>query len=408
MRESPKTFQALRFPSLDSSDFILLSSRILQSVLSDTEMQKIQRAYLTNDYITAFDVIAAACASHSAQLDPKVIALIKQQAKICSAHDDPQKNESRRYFDTTLAMKVWDAQGPEEFQSVAKMTPILDIIDMQIPKPPLRPHIITSKQDVAATIGPIHQYGAQSVPLKEQSQALRRVPTSKYKYKDRGPRFEDREAQSSNPGIMKANHAMPFNERLHNGDDTLTVAKGKVTDMFPIDLTKQDGFSINRPTIPFVNSISGTTSDFITLMKGYMKTHKDDPNLQKDVNNLMKLFMAFTCKSGYHAITEMLEVLKEPEVEKIFQERGVILNPIPSAILAKAFDQAAQHAETINLQRGMRQELLERTTPPAEHTPPANLPPTSTPLPQASSHVDKLKNQQRAEEKGRVPSGRGS
>ncbi|MBP7190198.1 MAG: hypothetical protein KA998_03010 [Rickettsiaceae bacterium] len=196
----------------------------------------------------------------------------------------------------------------------------------------LSKHIgVNSNKDSEDIIGFIRTFAYFTPKIITMSDELRGHAGSISQRKDRGsPRYDkdNKEIFSKNPGIMLANNPMPQNELLEK------TQSNRIVDSFNIAIDKSPkGFSASNTQVPFTNSVSGATYDMIATMSLYMQQHANDPDLNKDINNIVQNFCAFTCKKGYHSMAEMLEVIHSEEAKKVFNEYNVTIQPMPARLL---------------------------------------------------------------------------
>lgn len=351
-------FSAIQSTSANTSDLILLSSKILHDQLGqkfDDNLQKIGSHYLNEQYTEALDMISSSARDLP---NPQLSEVLASKIEIAASNDSPYKDTSRRYFDTDFAQKVWENQAEGHFQSanklaemIRKSVPTESELGRELKDVP----VVKSKEDVAVAIGCIREFG-EFPQFSDITHELRDAATSLSQAKDRGAKrifAKGDEPLSQNPGLMKANDPMPADRLLNK------VAKGKITDQFTIDTTKVDGYSATHTQVPYVNSVSGTTYALVAILSQYMSEHKSDPDLNKDVNNIVQSFLSFTCKGGYHSISEMTDVLLSKESQEVFNKYNVKLAPLPDSITTQAFLQAAKYSEKINLQSNVNASIKE-------------------------------------------------
>ena len=145
---------------------------------------------------------------------------------------------------------------------------------------------------------------------------------------------------------------------LPKGHLSITPAKNRLVDTFKIDPNKVGGYSKTHKEIPSVNSISGTTYTLAAVLTEFIKKYKNDPDLEKDVNNITQGFLAFTCKSGFHSYGEMLDVLKDKSVKNFFADNNLTLHAFPESILKNSFEAATAYSTQTNLQHTLNQEII--------------------------------------------------
>jgi hypothetical protein len=138
---------------------------------------------------------------------------------------------------------------------------------------------------------------------------------------------------------------------------------------------KHPGYSAARAIEPYVNSISGTTYRLVAILKIYMEKNANDPDLEMDVKNIVKAFVGFTCKKGYHSLIEIVDALNDPGVQKLFEERNIKLNTnfLTDNTLKAVFDESASYSKNINLQRGVNEEISSKRPKSVTHARETNI-----------------------------------
>lgn len=336
--------KALDSRDLDSSDFILISTAMLESKLGPEAVAEVKDLYVNYNYEDAIGLIKTLAQ------DPALEAV---QEKIFEAServtDTPEGNQSRRYFETKFTQGMWSQQQKANFDSLAKLAQLINKVN---PVYALTPSVkdLSEALNVIATV---RDFGERTQSVSEAEGRLRSSPTAMSTQKDRGAKKAD-DQYSMNPGISKASDPMPVSERLD------TAQKNKLADTFYIDRNKQ-GYSQSRAEVPFVNSVSGTAYTMVAVLSQFIDEHKDDVTLEQDVNNITKSFIAFTCMKGFHSMAEMIDVLNSEEVQGLFRENNLQLDTNFSVLGAEeSFKLASDYSKTVNLKRALNAELSER------------------------------------------------
>ena len=337
----------LESPNLDSASFIMICTDFLSNNSAEPAViDSIKDDFLHNRIEEAKEKIIQTFNYTLEVADKELMSLITEKAITTRNFDDPLRNNSRRYFDTKLAT-ILSTTTSEPFEHTQKLAAL---INRRMGRE-LAPEIINTKIDSDAVIGTIRTIGDDHTETRVRMEGLRADAESLSGSKDRGGKRTPDKLYSRAPGIMKSTSTVPYDEI---SDETMT---NRVTDLFRIDPSKTDGYSASRQTIPFVNSISGTTYALASVLDDYMEENKEDPNLQRDVDNIVKDFISFTCKNGYHSLGEMLDVLKEPAVQKLFHSRGLTPTSLPREVVDKAFETGAQYSSHMALKTLVQQEL---------------------------------------------------
>lgn len=390
--------QALKSEELDRSDYIVIVTKILKEIIKDNpdyqnSVLNIQQNYAKEDYDAAMNGINNVCSQYKNEINDKaLISLIKKVQS--GLVDNPLRNESRRYFETKLSQGLWKSLHKTEFDSLSKLANVMKenlvTIKKELPRLDELPDLTdlaglsqSEKQEHLSSLEAVlnrvtrhggidfegaeefidcaRSYSELSMEALLTEQHLRSAPEGIAKKKDRGPKKINPKTDtiySVNPGIIKSSSPMPNDERLTN------VQKNKITDIFNIDPKKIEGFSSIYPNVPFVNSISGSTFAFVGILKQYMEKHKDDPKLEADINRLLKVRIPFTLQQGFHSLSEMTSVLKDPAVQQIFDEYGVKIKfHINNADLVQWMDATADYSAIVNLRRQTNRLILENKSP---------------------------------------------
>lgn len=349
--------EAIKSSSIDTSSLILLSSKILKEELGESvsdSLNKINSYYLNTKYSEALDEILVLA---SRVKDPVIYELINSQIELSKNNSSPERNESRRYFETIFSQKLWDSQGIDSYESSQKLVDVMkqntkegSELKEQLDNIP----IIRSKEANEVAISYIRSF-SELPEMESITRNLRSGADSLSNLKDRGKKrdFEGVAPLSYNPGIIKANQALPVDQLLDH------VIQDKVVDSFDIDIKKVDGYSKNHKQVPYVNSVSGTAYGAVATLSKYMEIHKNDKNLEKDVNNIVRGFISFTCMKGYHSMEEMIDVFNTSESKAVFDKYNVKIAPLPESMLEASISQAAEYSKKINLHSIMNIEIKE-------------------------------------------------
>ncbi|KTC78335.1 hypothetical protein [Legionella brunensis] len=303
--KSSSLIYALKEATLDTSDFILLATHLLEIKLPKTEsssksIKEIQRQYLEQDYDGAIKNIIALY--KAAEIDEDLADIVTlAQSKL---KDNPDDNESRRFYES-LYFKALDEQNSKQtdytmFQELAEAFNSFNKYKTKTN--------IKNFKDAQTLILDVCE-------LKDDIEMDLKNKSTKYGRKDRDRSFSER-VSTQNPGIMKPSSP--------NFADNLTPLKQ--IDKTRIDESVSEGYSNTNPKVPFVASMSGTAFTLAALLRQYIEQHKNDKNLEYKVNRIVNLFISEYIKEGYHSYTEMIDVLKEPHVQSIFSSKNIRLN----------------------------------------------------------------------------------
>lgn len=337
---------------IDTSDFILIALDILKIENKTLEEQSIEEAigaikvdYLEVNYTGAVEKLIAAAKTLK---DPSIAKLFEQAAEKAAKNSKPEHVESRRYFENKFVTEQWktldttDHQDSldrlakfmvganklyAEKQGFSKLRKVNNLNDMEM---------------VISAIRGFGEEGSATAVVLDKIIEMRHEENALSGFKDRGiERIPKDVGYSQNPGIIKANTPMPLVERREQ------AVQGSITDSFLIKRTVKDGYSAKNVDVPFINSVSGTAYTLAAVLNEYAKENQQSPTLQKDMDNIIQTFVAFTCKSGFHSLSEMMDVLNSAEVCGIFDVYGLKINHLFSKeTLETAITAASDYTET--------------------------------------------------------------
>ncbi|KTD23824.1 Dot/Icm secretion system substrate [Legionella lansingensis] len=135
--------------------------------------------------------------------------------------------------------------------------------------------------------------------------------------------------------------------------------RNMLVDASTVESDKKDGkqwfWNKNRQYSAYVGSISGHTCNIVGMLAKYMKHHAQDPGLQNDVNLFLVQTVGVYAKRGFHAMLEVIDVLHDPYVQKIFEQYGIKIdlyayfkdNPESAGFLRYAMNDAATYTQVL-------------------------------------------------------------
>lgn len=398
-----KCVTALSSPRVDSADYILLTTKILSEILDsgsnlevDKKIKRIYEAFLFNNYDSS-RIIINELISTIEEKDKVLHDLLVSKQLFAKQNDIPEKNQTRRYFETTLATELWLEQVMSEqsknnqFKSMERLSAVIteevnklaptaseEEIEMQsnYAKGLNLPIAVSSSQECAHILDKIHG-GIDNV--KHIRNAMKIIKDTKpenskyslYSTKDRNAVATNRcDYYTSNIGILKANSPMPQDERLPHdslGIDSVLLQdedtfKNKVTDTFEINKNIINGYSNLHTTVPFVNSISGTTYTLVYYLMAYTEEYKNKiphSELENDISNIVNCFMAHSVKNGYHSMMEIHAVLTDVAVESFFKKHDIVLQFFSNSSANKAIKAATYYSITTNINVLINNQITE-------------------------------------------------
>ena len=100
---------ALESPKLDESDFILLSTKLLEKRLGNNEkfpafFKQVKKQYLEQDYKSAIENILTFCKENEARLGTNVMQRLIATAS--HVKSNPKDNDSRRFYENLYAEQL--------------------------------------------------------------------------------------------------------------------------------------------------------------------------------------------------------------------------------------------------------------------------------------------------------------
>ncbi|KTD54167.1 coiled-coil protein [Legionella sainthelensi] len=368
MREKNETaayLQALKANPIDSSDFILLTTALLKKELGGKvrqEVDEIMTHYLHLEKDKAILAIEKICETHREISENHLLSTTIVEAKK-HVTDNPIENQSRRYFETRFATNLFESmeeESPVFYDGMQKLSDLVKelnpgLYDKDIGKGK-DDVAITTMEGAKSVVGTIRELGDTTPDFTLKRNAVRRNSPAAYKTKDRlnepvRGTNEENNVFSQNPGIMKSIHAMPFNERT-------SEEQNRIVDSYALNPAVKDGYSATKTHVPFVNSVSGTAFSTVTLAGAFIEKHPQDPDLQEHVDNIVLTFVARAVNEGFHSLREIMDVFKEPAVQKVINDHKLELRiKYPPEVLNKSFQEAVQYSTKVCLGRCVKDEL---------------------------------------------------
>lgn len=137
------------------------------------------------------------------------------------------------------------------------------------------------------------------------------------------------------------------------------------------DSKKQWSRQNNREYAAFVGSISGHIGNIVGMLINYMEKFKEDISLSRDINFFFMIIVSIYVKRGFHSILEIMDMLYDESIQKIFKSYGVIVDPEKfflndkyfSKHLDYALNDALAHTKTFTMKRNILAEVREHNIP---------------------------------------------
>lgn len=107
--------------------------------------------------------------------------------------------------------------------------------------------------------------------------------------------------------------------------------------------------------------LSGHTVVAATLLYDYAVAHKDDPELNEDINAFLNAWVATYVSQGFHSYLECVHILEAPITHELFESVGVQLDIGLSPLkLEQAFKDTQEYVKVYALRRAMQEELKSK------------------------------------------------
>ena len=299
---------ALDSPTLDTSDFILISTRIIENDLKNfSESNKkiifeIRKQYMQQEYQLAIENIFKLINENKNLFNDNLIQKLSEISN--NLKSSPKDNNSRRFYESLYAKALENKIANESY--LLPFKELSYIFNKELKD--IDHFSVTNLEDAKTLICSIHL-------LNDNIELGLKKLSKKYQRKDRD-RNDLGEVMTANPGIMNPSAA--------NFVDNLFDVS--IKEKMGINETVEGGYSANNPSIPFVSSISGTAFTFAVLLEKYLKQQKNDKNIQDKVNTIINLFISTYIIKGFHSYSEIIDVFKEPCIQSIFEKNQIKLD----------------------------------------------------------------------------------
>ncbi len=332
----------LKSQSLDESAFLLVAANLLEKKLGSKHgfidfLAKLKTQYFHQDYQGALESLRQYAKKHEDVLGAVFVqALVDKSMQLTS---NPNENTTRRFFETIYAQNL-DKQAQEisDFSVFHDLNGVYNRV---------KPEFV---EDVQTKIENYEQARKLMLAFEIMNDSIElglKDQSSLYKKKDRN-RAELGDVLISSPGIMRSTAP-------NYADKLVEAHKMPKIEMDP---NKKTGYSHSNPQTPFVASVSGTTFTLMVVLTEYVKEHKDDTNLQANINQIINFWNATYIKEGYHSIRELVDVFNEPHIKKVFTDANVTLDFCQRDAFDAAFAEAQSYAVQLANRSVMHEELI--------------------------------------------------
>ncbi len=381
---------------VDTSEFIVLTIGLLQSRAGTEKafLQKLSADYFFVDYESCLKEIKDYFLSLSKETSvipsdkAKYLTIVKHAERLRKV--DHQSNNTRRIFETRLAQYINGLTHSQQTLPLAVVNPkegiYVDMYDDEL----LRRDTLDSVNKILKYFLGI-EHGRVDNPLEVEKKIIIFCNSykDKVKFSDEDRKYfekirglshsyqgRDREARVTSTGIKERKHETSAE---HVGEDVWNSAGGLMTGVAAtfhdahhqppirnmlVDASqvaqKEEGahqwfWKNNRERSAYVGSSSGHTCNIVGMLTKYMEKYRDDPILNRDINFFLVQLVAVYAKRGYHGTLEVIDVLHDEDVKKIFKSYNVDVdlrsyfakNPECRAFLEYAMNDASAYAQVM-------------------------------------------------------------
>ncbi len=168
---------------------------------------------------------------------------------------------------------------------------------------------------------------------------------------------------NSSGGIMRSTSST-FIDAQHD------PSRNMLTDSTDVASKKEVGppqwfWSNNRFRSAYAGSISGHAVYIVFMLKYYMYENQKDPNLSQDIHLFLVQLIAVYVKRGYHSMLEVIDVLHDPFIQKVFEEHKMTLDlvkyfhcePDVGAFFEYAMNDTSVYAQILASKQHLKHEL---------------------------------------------------
>ena len=331
-------------PFVEQSDYILIVvehlSHLKQYDKFKRQLQNIITAYHKNNYDDAIQ-----------QLNQLANALLPSIADrlIAISHglpNTPSRAYSRRFYQHQLLIYM-KSHYPDKIY--ASMQKLLDFTVFYSNTDANENMTVSNSNDVNQAFILIKRYMKSQTRFVNLLEDLR-VRSDMYAKKCRSTRStEDGSSPhflSTAPSIVLARQPMDWTARQD-------VQRNRHVDSFEIDHAVA-GLSADRPDIPFVNSVSGTTYtvalSLSLYIQHYLANNPDSSHLHEDIGHVLFAFIVTCLDQGWHSIEEIQVVLHDRVVVDLCEQYGFDTRHIdfPADAINEAFQAAMKYSAQLH------------------------------------------------------------
>lgn len=116
----------------------------------------------------------------------------------------------------------------------------------------------------------------------------------------------------------------------------------------------------------YIASISGHACNMVTMLMKYMADHKDDPQLNQDINLYLIQFAFRYVKRGFHSFLEVADIFNDMAIKEIFSDYGVTIDfnkylcnsKSAGELLLYGMNDALEYTKTSAMKRGVMHQVV--------------------------------------------------
>lgn len=327
---------------LTHSEFILLTTGLLESAhAQDTQVSQlltvIREAYHLSKYDEALLMLKDLCQLSTIQQD--IAGVILKQLKNTSSsikEDDMHINDGRRFFENRLVQLYFG-----HFNGFTRVNKIFK-------------HFLSNE---VKSIQELHACLRALFLVQNKSLAIRfdELKEASPNYQIRGRCFKDNfepkhdEADGEETDAIFSRNLGILRSLSPNFYDELSELEMRNRTVDINTAINEPGTYENKKSrSAFVASMSGHAFYVITILEVYMRSNQKDPDLQKDINNIINAYIYSYIAQGFHSLPEMLDAFNEQHVKDLFAAYNVVLDfSLPDTMLQSAFLDAQEYTKRI-------------------------------------------------------------
>lgn len=406
-----KDIIALSSSALDSSDFILNATSLLSKLDGELNKNHIIESYFKQDYDQAVEKLFEA----ADRIDPvgNLKNDLKQTFERAKTQDNPEKNYSRRDFETAFSNEMWNAAVKDEkFQNFVtefdsflqtysadknitiesakeqieksakeyiefafaddntKKQKAIDNLEKnldtlaknyvkQIKQAPDHLTSIEGKSDMdraEQTFSNAREFAAYKIEVFAMMEGVVR-PLSELAHKDRMAKIDENGVPQK---LVAGKEGIMTSLQPHQ---SVSEYRGAVTSS-PVNNARvnkgvEHGYSGSHKTVAFTNSISGTSVE--NALIAHMALQGKPPQVQEEyVTNLFRGLECFMPKNGYHSVDETRNALEEVKISNSINNVELLNKATTLDDKIKAFEHATNYSQNIRYNDAVKTQVTQK------------------------------------------------